>query len=355
MKINNISFVLPCRNEKESLKEVIKQIKSTCEKEGVENYEIIVSDSSWDGSDKIAIEEGVKLVKHNTEGYGFAIREGVKNAKYENIIYADPDRTYDFSEFPKLLEKLDECDIVIGNRLKGKISKGAMPFTHRFIGTPAINGLIKTIFRIKITDSQSGFRVLKKKTFEDLNLATNGMEFASEMIIQAKKSKKKIIEIPINYKVRKGTSKLNTYKDGMAHFKYIILRTPFLFYSLTGTILLLLGLISLFFGNKINEIFNSATFKILFPIIGIQIIFLGLFSKTYIYRKFKQENMFLKKFYKIFHLKHAFIFGILLIIIPIILKILNDSRNIFDILLVSSIIGIQIIFNSLYLSQLSIE
>src|SRR6056297_2144865 len=353
--MDKISFILPCRNEKQAIKKVIQDIQSTCRKENVKNYEIIVSDSSWDGSDKIAINQGAKLVKHDQKGYGLALQKGIDKAQYETIIFGDPDGSYDFKEFPKLIKKLKNSDIVLGNRLKGNIEKKAMPFTHRFIGTPLLNLLLKILFSIKISDSQSGFRAFKKSSFKKLNRQTNGMEFASEMIIQATKNGLKIKEIPIDYKIRKGDSKLELYKDGFAHIKYIILKAPFIFYLITGGIIIIIGTISLFLGNQIGNIFETATFKIFFPIIGLEIIFLGLFSKTYLYTKLNQENKFLKKFYKIFSLKHAIFISIIFLLIPIIFKILNLDQNYFNQLFVSAIFGIQIIFNSIYLSELSIK
>ncbi len=353
--MNKISFVLPCRNEKQAIKEVIQDIKSTCKKRNIKDYEIIVSDSSWDGSSKIAKKQGAKVIKHNQKGYGVALRKGINQAKYETIVFGDPDGTYNFKEFPKLIKKLKNYDIVLGNRLKGEIEKSAMPFTHRFIGTPLLNLFLNIFFPTNISDSQSGFRAFKKESFEKLNLATNGMEFASEMIIQAVQKNLKIIEIPIDYKVRKGNSSLKPYKDGLAHLKYIILKAPFIFYAIIGGIITILGILSLLLGSQIGWLFKTATFKIFFPIIGLQIIFLGLFSKTYLYTKLNQENKFLKRFYQIFSLKHAILIGGIFLLVPIIFKIIGLGQNLFDPLLVEAILGIQIIFNSIYLSELSIK
>lgn len=349
-----VSFILPCQNEKKALRQSIQEIKNECLKQDIV-YEIVVSDSSTDGSDLIAKEEKTKLIKHDTNGYGFAIKQGIKHASYDTIIYADPDGSYDFHEFPKFLKELKENNIVLGNRLNGKISKGAMPFSHRFLGTPLLNLFIRIFFGISIYDSQSGFRVLNKKTFEKLNLVTNNMEFSTEMIIKAKRQGIKITEVPIQYRPRKGNSKLRPYKDGLAHLKYIILETSLITYAIIGGMFFSFGLIGLFLGEKIKGIFNLATVKNLFPIFGLQIIFLGLFSKTYLYTKFKQENEFLKRFYQTFKLKHALFLGFFLIIVPVIFKITGTANDFLNPLLISILIGLQIIFNSFYLANLSIE
>jgi len=348
--VEKISIILPCRNEKDSLRESIKQIKKTLEKNNL-NGEIIVSDSSKDGSDKIAIEEDVGLIKHDKEGYGLAIKEGVNVSSGNIIIYADPDGTYDFEDIPRFIKELKKSDIVLGSRFKGKIKKHAMPLLHRLLGTPLFNILLRVFLRIKTSDSQSGFRALKKKTFLELNLKTMGMEFATEMLIKAKRLNLKIKEVPITYSERMGYSKLNTYRDGFAHLKYIILEAPLIFYFSFGFLFLFLGLYSLFF----NQTLMPATIKLLFPIIGIQILFLGLFAKTYLHVKFDEKNNSLKKFYSVFNLKFAILAGLILVLIPVLSKILNVEDRFFDVLLVSAVIGLQTIFNSIMLSELSIK
>ncbi len=348
-----VSVVLPCRNERESVGFCIKKIKDVFKKENIQG-EIIISDSSEDGSDNISKSLGARVVKHDTPGYGFAIREGVKFAKGDIIIFADADFTYNFEDIPKLINALGNADIVMANRLKGIVGKGAMPFSHRFIGTPILTFMTNILFGSKVGDSQSGFRALRKETFDNLNLKTNGMEFASEMIIKAAKKNLRIKEIPSNYYKRKGESKLSTYNDGMAHIKYILLEANGLIYFLIGIIMFLVGLIG-HIVPLINGTFSTATLKILFPVVGLQILFMGLFAKTYLFVRFEEKNNFLKNFYSIFKLKNALLIGLILILIPIIAKIFGNAEMFFDTFLLSTIIGIQILFNSIFLSELSIK
>lgn len=217
-----VSVILPCRDEEKSIGLCIKQIQKTLTTNKIKG-EIIVSDSSTDNSYKIAKKLDVKIVKHDKEGYGLAIKEGVKAAKGEIIIFADCDGTYDFTEIPRFLEALKDADMVLGTRLKGKIMKGAMPWLHQHIGNPMLTRLMNLFFGSKITDTQSGFRAIRKDKFESLDLKTNGMEFASEMIIKAVKKNFRIKEIPIKYYKRYGSSKLETFRDGWRHLKYISL------------------------------------------------------------------------------------------------------------------------------------
>ncbi len=353
-----ISVVLPCRNEKETLEACLKEIKSTAENNNLP-IEIIVSDSSEDGSGAIAERGGAVLVEHGTEGYGFAVKEGVRHAKGTIIIYADADGTYRFSELPNFLKVLEGADIVIGSRLKGHVEKGAMPLPHRFFGTPLFNTLLRICFGIGISDSQSGYRAMRRQTFLELDLKTNGMEFATEMIIKAKQKHFVIAEIPIEYLRRKGISKLRRYRDGFAHMKYILLQAPLAYYLSTGAFLFALGVFSLALAHSapfpIPAILNSATVKMLFPILGIQLLFFGCFAKTYLASRLGEQNESMKKFYAVFKLQSAIMLGALFIAIPLAFKILGAGDMIFEPLLVSTIVGLQIIFNSVLLSTLSIK
>ncbi len=349
-----ISVILPSRNEKDTIGHCIKEIKKVAREENL-SLEIIVSDSSNDGSHEIAEREGIMVIKHDQEGYGFAIKEGVTHARGEIIIYADADNTYRFADIPKFLKELENCDIVIGSRLRGIIEKGAMPLPHRFLGTPLFNLLLKMFFGIKISDSQSGYRAMKRKTFFDLDLKTNGMEFATEMIIKAHRMHFCINEIPTDYALRGGISKLRRYRDGFAHLKYILLQAPLTFFLGGGGILFFLGILGLLGGNDIHRFFTLATVKIFFPVLGIQIIFFGFFAKTYLMTRFGEKNEFMKNFYSKFKFSSALMLGLLFITFAIIIRVAGAGNEYFDIILVSALIGSQIIFNSMVLSTLSIK
>ena len=215
--------------------------------------------------------------------------------------------------------------------------------------------MLFVLFGIRISDSQSGFRALRRQTFAELGLKTAGMEFSTEMIIKAKKKNLIIKEMPINYFRRKGTSKLRPYRDGFSHIKYILIQTPISIYMAIGSIFLILGIAGLIAGSGINPIFATATVRILLPILGVQILFLGLFAKTYLMTRFNETNESIRNFYARFHLSSALTLGSLLIGVPLIMKIAGADSSLFDSMLVSTIIGFQVISNSVVLSTLSIK
>lgn len=349
-----ISVILPSRNEKETIGQCIREIKKVADENNLP-IEIIVSDSSNDGTEKIAGTEGARVIKHDTEGYGFAVKEGVKNASGEIIIYADADNTYQFGDIPKFLKELEKSDIVLGSRFRGTMETGAMPLLHRFLGTPLFNMLLFILLGIKTSDSQSGYRALRKKTFLELDQKTNGMEFATEMMIKAKRKNLVIQEIATNYSRRGGTSKLRRYRDGFAHLKYIFIQTPVVFYLVTGSMLFFTGVIGFLWGNHIAPFLTSATIKIFFPILGVQILFLGLFAKTYLATRFGETDEFIKNFYKKFRFSFALVLGFLFIGGAFVMKITGTSEAEFDKTLVFLLIGSQVIFNTTILSTLSIK
>ncbi|MFA6364928.1 MAG: glycosyltransferase family 2 protein [Candidatus Paceibacterota bacterium] len=350
MNETKVSIVLPCRNERESIAACIREIKKVA---SPISYEIIVSDSSTDGSNIIAKEEGAHIIKHDKEGYGFAIREGVAHANGDIVIFADSDNTYSFTAIPSLLTALESADLVMGSRLQGAVAPHAMPFAHHYFGTPLFNMLLFLFFGLTVSDSQSGFRAIRRTTFQALNLQTNGMEFATEMLIKAQRAKLRIREIPISYGTRKGTSKLRRYHDGFAHLKYILLEAPLVWYATLG--LLFLGIGGVGLSETQGGFLNSATIRVLFPILGVQILFFGLFAKTYLAVHFHESNAFIQKLYTHYTLKSALLVSAILILVSLVFKLLEPSLLPFDALLVSTIIGLQIAFNSLTLSTLSIQ
>ena len=306
-----VSVVLPCRNEEKSVGDCIEKIKRTLKKD----YEIIVSDSSTDKSAEIAKKLGAKVVRHNLDGYGNAILEGIKKAKGNYIIIGDADSTYDFTEIPLLINYLDEgYDLVIVTR--SRIEKGAMPLAHRYLGTPLFNLLISRFFHKKVTDINSGFRAIKKDKLESLGLRTKGMEFASEMIIKAIKKRLKIKETPISYNKRAGDSKLRTISDGWRHLRFILLYSPNYVFLWSGLLLLLPGFLIMtlillekltLFGIKFQT--HPMFIGVAMVILGYQLILTGISARIYSHNHLGEEDEELEGIFIYFNLEKGMIAG----------------------------------------------
>lgn len=216
-----ISIILPCRNEEQSIGHAIADIQRVLISHHV-NGEIIVSDSSTDHSPAIAAALGARLIKHDQPGYGTALRHGLNAACAPYLFWADPDGSYDFAEILRFLAALHAgADLVSGNRLSGRISRGAMPLLHRYLGTPVLSRLTRTLFPTDIRDTQSGMRAITRTALTRLDLQSPGMEFASEVIIKAAQHRLTIRELPISYLPRRGRSKLRPIPDGVRHLHLI--------------------------------------------------------------------------------------------------------------------------------------
>ncbi len=351
-----VSIILPCRDERETVGFVVKEALETLKKNGIEG-EVIVSDSSTDGSAEIARKAGAKVIEHGKEGYGLAIKEGLKEAIGDITVSADADGAHDLEALPELVKALDHADIAIGSRFDGEIDDDAMPFLHRILGTPLLNFLLFVFFGIKVSDSQSGFRAARTSVFKKLDRETRSTAFTynTETLIKAKKMGLKISEVPIHSRPRRGSSKLRTYRDGTANIKYILMLAPFSFYAIVGGVLLLLGAAELAAGNFLPAILDRPTVTIFFPILGVQIIFLGLFIKTYAVTKLGERIGFIDSFYRAGKQKLLLALGGMLIVIPAALRLVGLAGDNFDLLLVSAVIGVQVAFNVGLLSTLSVK
>lgn len=220
-----VSIVMPCLNEIETVAHCVREAKRTIAKARLRGEVVVADSGSSDGSRQAAVRAGARLVTVHVPGYGAALRKGIASAKGELILMGDSDRSYDFSELPRLLKLLrSNCDIVLGSRLKGKIARGAMPLTHRVLGTPLLNLLLRLFFGIRVSDSQSGMRAFSKLTYQRLKVRSTGMEFASEMLIRAARLGLRIGEVPIRYRKdgRPHPSHLRPIRDGLRHLKLIL-------------------------------------------------------------------------------------------------------------------------------------
>lgn len=227
-----VSLVLPCLNEEQAIGICVTEALKVFAAAGIDGQVLVVDNGSVDRSVEASREAGARVVNQPEPGYGAALRSGFEEAKSTYIVMADADGTYDLSSIPKLLQPLidGEADLVIGSRLQDATSD-TMPWLHRYVGTPIITLLLTraTGKSMKIRDSQSGFRAFRRDQLLSLELASTGMEFASEMLIRCAWARFRIVEIPTKYSPRIGDSKLNTFSDGLRHLRQILLLSPEIF------------------------------------------------------------------------------------------------------------------------------
>lgn len=203
-----------------------------------------MADSSGDETPEIARSLGAEVVRPEKLGYGNAYLAGFSRARGRYIVIMDGDLTYDPLEIPEFIRVLESgrADLVIGTRLKGRIEEGAMPALHRYLGNPLLTGILNLLFGAGISDAHSGMRAITREALDRLHLRAGGMEFASEMLIEASRKGLSMEEIPITYHRRRGTSKLRSFTDGWRHLRFMILYRPGPFLLGPGAVALLLGL-----------------------------------------------------------------------------------------------------------------
>lgn len=219
-----LTILIPCLNEKETIGICIKKAQKYMYKNKIEGEVLVVDNGSIDDSKNIAKVLGARVVEIKEKGYGIALRKGTEEAQGKYIIMGDADDSYNFLELDGIIEKLEEGnDLVIGNRYKGKMEKGAMKILHKIIGTPILSYLVRKKYKVKIYDVNCGLRGYNREKFSKIKFTADGMEYATEMIIRAKENNLKIVEIPINFykDKRNKKSNLRPIRDCIRHMKVI--------------------------------------------------------------------------------------------------------------------------------------
>lgn len=240
-----LSVVMPCLNEELTVAVCVEKAVRTMRALGIAGEVVVVDNGSTDRSRELAEAAGARVVRHHLRGYGNALRRGFDEARGRYIIMGDADDSYDFTELGRFVDRLrGGAELVMGNRLKGKIMPGAMPWHHRWIGNPVLSGLLNFIYRTGAGDCHCGLRGFTKAGYQRMNLQMPGMELASEIVIKAKKADLKIEEIPITLHPdgRDRPPHLRSFRDGWRHLRFILMCSPLYLFVLPGLLCVLAGL-----------------------------------------------------------------------------------------------------------------
>jgi glycosyltransferase involved in cell wall biosynthesis len=238
-----VSIVLPCLNEERTVGVCIQKALSSLKKGKVHGEVIVADNGSADRSVEIATSLGARVIPIEEKGYGNALRGGFSAALGKYIIMADADDSYDLENLMPFIEKLREgYDLVMGNRFKGGIKKGAMPWHHRYIGNPVLSFLGKLFFKTPANDFHCGLRGFTKEAIERMDLQTKGMELASEIVIKSSVLDMKVCEVPtiLFPDGRDRPPHLRSFRDGWRHLRFLLIYSPrwlFLYPGLLITIL----------------------------------------------------------------------------------------------------------------------
>ncbi|HET7419901.1 MAG TPA: glycosyltransferase family 2 protein [Candidatus Dormibacteraeota bacterium] len=286
-----VSIVMPCLNEVETLATCIRKAQEAIAKNHL-SAEIIVADNgSTDGSQAVARELGVRVVDVQRRGYGSALIGGIDAAHGELVVMGDADDSYDFRAIGPLIEKLRQgCDLVMGNRFAGGIEAGAMVWSHRWVGNPALTFISRVFFQTPVGDMHCGLRAFRKDAYTRLRLRATGMEFASEMVIKASMRRMKIAEVPVTLSPdgRSRPPHLRTWRDGWRHLRFMLLFSPRWLFLYPGLTLFAAGVVAGGILETGPKRIGSVSFDIhtlllagFACLIGYQLVVFAVFTKVF--------------------------------------------------------------------------
>jgi len=249
MKQLDISIVMPCLNESVSLPHCIANARAALvqmeERFGLKGEIVIADNGSIDGSQALSRSLGARVVDVAERGYGAALIGGFSQAHGRFLVMGDADGSYDFTDGVAMVERLlAGADLCMGSRFLGGIRPGAMPWKNRYIGNPALTGILNLFFRTGVDDAHCGLRAIRKDAFEALALNGQGMEFASEMVIKASLKRLRIDQVPatLSPDLRGSAPHLRPWRDGWRHLRYLFMLSPTWAFGVPAAVMMAAGM-----------------------------------------------------------------------------------------------------------------
>ena len=380
----DVTILMPCLNEAETLQICIRKAQKTLLDNNLEGEIIIADNGSTDGSQEITRKCGARVVGIKEKGYGAALMGGIAEARGKYIIMGDADDSYSFAEIMPFLVKLREgYDLVMGCRFPrggGRLMPGAMPWKHKWIGNPVLTAIGKLFFRTPVSDFHCGLRAFRRDAYDQMDLHTTGMEFASEMVVKSSLKGMKIAQVPVTL-YKDGRSRpphLRSWRDGWRHLRFMLLYSPRWLFLIPGIFMLLIGLllggVLLLRGIQIGDIIlgtNTLLVSAMLVLVGFQLILFAVFTKIFaISEELLPEDTRLIKLNRYINLEVGLLIGILVTLMGLGLILsafmywkahgygpisYPDSLRMTIPGITAFTLGIEIIFSSFFLSILGMK
>jgi hypothetical protein len=323
-----LSIVMPCLNEALTVGRCIDKARQALADMGVCGEVIVADNGSTDGSRDIALAHGARVVPVAVRGYGAALQAGITAARGRYVIMGDADDSYDFSRLSAFLERLRAGDdLVMGNRFKGGIRPGAMPWLHRYVGNPVLTGILNLFFRSPIRDAHCGLRGFRKEAYERLGLTTPGMEFASEMVVKACLHQQKISEVPtvLHPDGRDRPPHLRSFRDGWRHLRFLLLMCPLWLFRVPAVLLLGFGLGLMVWLTPGPRLVGGVTLDVhtmllgtLCVVLGYQTLWLWAFARLHAWHMgMLPPDAFLARAFKNLQMEHGLLAGVGLLLVGV--------------------------------------
>lgn len=315
---------MPCLNEAETIAICVRKATNFLVRSGIKGEVIVVDNGSTDGSPDLALASGARVVAVADKGYGNALIGGISAAQGRFVIMADADDSYDFSELGSLVESLRSGNLmVIGNRFRGGIRSGAMPFLHRFIGNPLLSLVGRMFFSSAIGDFHCGLRGIDRAAALKLELQTPGMEFASEMIVKATLAGWRIAEVPTTLSPtgRSRRPHLRSWRDGWRHLRFLLMMSPRWLMLYPGVCLVAIGVsaqIAIARGPIVVSGIGFDIHTMLYAggavILGVQLVLFSVLARAIgVLRNVLPMRPTFSRFLKVFTLERGILLGLLLV------------------------------------------
>ena len=322
-----LSIVIPALNEEKTIAPCIEKALKAIEALGVQGEVVVADNGSTDRTREISASLGARVVPVEGKGYGRALRGGFEAARGRYLVMGDADCSYDFGTSGRYLERLRQgFELVVGNRFRGVIAPGAMPFLHRRLGTPVLTAVMNLLFGTGIGDTNCGMRGLRKESFIRMGLKADGMEFATEMIVKASLLKMRITEVPcdLHKDARDRPPHLRRWRDGWRHLRFMLMFSPTGTFFAPGMVCAVLGASGLS-GLTLRDVLLPGAWPwlssrhmlsaLLFWLMGTGILGLGVVAQEADYREhYDSANRILAFMRSIFSLEKGLILGSTLIL-----------------------------------------
>ncbi|AMW05822.1 glycosyltransferase family 2 protein [Gemmatimonas phototrophica] len=286
-----LTILMPCLNEARTLGVCIAKARAFLATHAITGEVLIADNGSTDGSQTLAVNAGARVVPIADRGYGAALRGGIQAAHGRFVIFGDADDSYDFSALLPFVEALRAgAEVVVGNRFRGGIGPGAMPFLHRYLGNPVLSWLGRLFFKVPLGDFHCGLRGLNRQAFAAVPLQTTGMEFASEMIVRSSLHGLRIREVPTTLQKdgRDRPPHLRTWRDGWRHLRFLLSFSPRWLFLYPGLAMILGGgalMLRLMYGPLpvagVTLDVHTMLYAAALVLVGVQVTLFAIMARTY--------------------------------------------------------------------------
>jgi glycosyltransferase involved in cell wall biosynthesis len=373
-----LTILMACLDEVETVAMCVGKARTYLQRSGIAGEVLVVDNGSRDGSAEAATRAGARVVNERRRGYGNALRTGILAARGRYVIMGDADDSYDFLALDPFVEKLRAgIDLVMGNRFLGGIAPRAMPMLHRYLGNPVLSGIGRLFFRSPVSDFHCGLRGMRRDAIVELGLATEGMEFASEMVVRATVEGLAIAEVPATLSPdgRNRPPHLRSFRDGWRHLRFLLLFSPRWLFLYPGALLMLGGIASMLWllpaPRRIGNIgldVNTLIYSVAAIVCGFQAIVFAVLAKIFaINARLLPEDPRIRRFTSLLTVEAGMAAGLLLLLAGLALGAYavgvwdfgplrpQSSLRIVAPSVTAIIVGVQVLFSSFFLGVLGLQ